>query len=61
MLGFTSERALRAYVAGEEIKPDAKAGVQTLTKGIASHQCWARKAAAAALGVMGQISEPAAS
>lgn len=53
LLGFTSEKAMRAYVDGSEtaLKPDAKAGVKALTKGIASHQVWARKAAAAAFGV----------
>jgi hypothetical protein len=53
LLGFTSERAMRAYVDGSkaDVADDAKAGVKALTKGIASHQVWARKAAAAAFGV----------
>lgn len=59
VLGFSSERALRAYVDGREstLKDDARAGVKTLTKGIASHQVWARKAAAAALGITLQAKE----
>lgn len=59
LLGFSSERAFKRYVTGEDValKDDAKIGVKALTKGIASHQVWARKAAAAAWGVMAQTAE----
>lgn len=58
VLGFTSERAFKAFVSGEtargDLKDGAKTGVKALTRGIDSHQVWARKAAAAAFGVMAE-------
>lgn len=58
ILEFTSEAAFKKFVTGEtdrkDLKDGAKAGVQVLTRGIASHQVWARKAAAAAFGVMAE-------
>lgn len=59
LLGFKSEKAMRAYVDGRETGDEkSKAGVKALTKGIASHQCWARKAAAAAFGIVLQARKP---
>lgn len=61
VLGFTSEKAMRAYVDGtkKDLADAAKIGVKALTKGIGSHQVWARKAAAAAFGIMLAAAEPA--
>lgn len=53
VLGFKTEKAMRAFVDGRETGDVvSKAGVKTLTRAVASHQVWARKAAAAAFGVM---------
>ena len=61
LLGFKSDRAFRSFVTGEtatkDLNDDAKTGVKDLTKRIASHQVWARKAAAAAAGVAAQTRE----
>lgn len=58
VLGFKSERAMLAYVDGRETgDANSKAGAKTLTKAIGSHQVWARKAVAAAYGVMLQTRE----
>jgi hypothetical protein len=55
VLGFKSERAMLAYVDGRETgDAKSKAGAKALTKAIGSHQVWARKAVAAAYGVMSQ-------
>lgn len=53
LLGFGSEKRLRDYASGvlEALKDDEKTGVRDLKKQIGSHQVWARKAAAAAMGV----------
>lgn len=62
VLGFTSFRKFKAYVAGEtKIDDDAKAGVRDLKTLIGSHQVWARKAAAAAIGIAEQVREEATS
>lgn len=59
LLGFKSKRAMQQFVDGttptRELHPDAKTGTRELTRRIDSHQVWARKAAAAAYGVMQQL------
>lgn len=60
ILGFKSERAFRQYVIGEVSRPtddEATAGIRGVKAAINSHQCWARKAGAAAFGVMLQMRE----
>lgn len=61
VLGFTSEKAMRGFVDGttatKDLRDEAKAGAKEITRRIASHQVWARKAVAAAYGVQLEAKE----